>query len=169
MINVEIPEFDLEVTQGEYKKITANKAGIYIMYDVDGNPMYVGQSIDLQLRVYSHFHGLTNTAGYHYYFDTCKIFFEEDEINRDIYEIFLINTLKAPVNLKMKHRRHFKLPEDLKVSPNTKKPQRCNHIKKDGKKCRQYAHTNGLCHMHGGNGVSRRSQIREFLESNYNL
>lgn len=153
MIKITV-NYDLTITEKTVTRIE-KRSGIYVFFDKKNNPLYVGQAADVKTRVYSHFKGLTNTSMHSHLFYKCKVFYEDDQLNKDIYELFLINTLKAPVNLSKSYR--VKKPNSIKLPKKRNKRTICNHIKKNGEQCKQHAHSNGYCHLHGGNGVTRKA------------
>lgn len=144
------------------QNIPTGKSGIYIFFGWDEKPLYVGQALDLRVRVNSHFKGFTNTAGFSDYFGKCSVFFEEDKLHRQIYEIYLINTLGCPLNINLNNRL---LKWELSRGPAIlNDSSRCGFIKRDGQQCAQRPHSNGFCHYHGGNGVSRKKVVEDALE-----
>jgi hypothetical protein len=85
-----IAEYDQEHIKryGEIQ-ITPDKSGLYVLYDRDGNIIYVGIAQNLNERLYSHIHS-SDFKDHIYLIDTYLI---EDEFDRENLEGCLINTL----------------------------------------------------------------------------
>lgn len=152
MINIEMPEWDLEVNYDELNTIPV-KEGIYVLYSEDDEALYTGKTSNLKNRVYSHFSGNSNTGALHYYFHHAKMFFEENAMKRDIYETFVINYLKTEWN-KSKcftfetKAYKYRVKKKDKWEKFFQKGERCKHIKNNGERCKAYAHENGYCYSH---------------------
>jgi excinuclease UvrABC nuclease subunit len=102
LINITIPEVDRVISKSEIQTIPPKKAGLYFMYDKDNKLLYIGKSTNLKVRVKQHVKG--------HEFQTAYLFAEEIEkisivfitcpMELDIYETYLINTLKPTWNEK---------------------------------------------------------------------
>lgn len=168
MIKIKVPEMDLIIKRGECNKIPDRKSGVYLLYSNEDGFIYVGQTKDLKTRIYAHFAGCTNTSRFAEHFDYCEMFYEDDLMKREIYEYYLINTDQPILNTA---KRNYNVPSNEIIKAQSK-PIRCKGIKKDGTKCRSYAHSNGFCYMHGGNGISyssiREQAIKKVIEEEIN-
>lgn len=162
MINITI-FYEGSVTHEEIDKIP-HSSGIYVFFDKENHPLYVGQAKDLNTRIYLHFKGGSNTSFFAHLFNQCKFFREDNQLNKDIYEMYLINTLKTPINLAKNYTKVNEKPTKL---PERKKSEKimCNYIKPNNERCRLHAHSNGFCHYHGGNGITREKIIKDALEN----
>ncbi|MED4903974.1 GIY-YIG nuclease family protein [Parageobacillus thermoglucosidasius] len=152
----------MTVTSDEVSKIPRRK-GVYVLFDEEKQPLYVGIAKDLRDRLYSHFKGYTHISAYAHHFKSCSVIFEDDLLNRQIYELYLINTLKTPLNFLNNGWKRLKL--GVPYPPDQAKKHLCKFVKKDGTPCKNYAHSNGFCHVHGGNGISRAALMRQAKES----
>lgn len=154
MIKIKIV-FDLKISKTELDQIPP-KSGLYVLFDKKRKPLYVGISSDLKTRISHHFKGLSNTSRYASHFDHCSIVFEDCESKKRACEYYLINTLKTPLNLSKNGHSLYSatLPNEA----------RCNGITLKGERCKQRAHGNGYCHLHGGDGVTKSSIIEKVLQ-----
>ena len=94
MINITIPDFvTLPVNElDQVKKIL----GVYVILDKHNQPLYVGKG-DLFVRLTQHLK-TSKTTLFRGYIQSVKYFEVWDDTERDIYETYLINTLKPPFN-----------------------------------------------------------------------
>lgn len=162
MINIKIPKYDLSVSKDKLDQIP-KKSGVYFLFNKENELIYIGIAKDLNMRLYFHFHGKTHTFLFIHIFHTCSMFFENDQTNRSIYELYLINDLKPPLNVK--GNTEFKQIYCRKNSVYAD-GFKCRSIKNDGEPCKRAAHTNGYCSFHGGNGITKQvmvdKAVREF-------
>lgn len=98
MIIIEIPRDDICINVDDYANIPAGMGGIYRFYGDSDNILYVGKTNDLKRRIKDHIESLTNTINLSHGFYTVKCFYVDCPVERDIYETWLINKLKPPLN-----------------------------------------------------------------------
>ncbi|WP_339306894.1 GIY-YIG nuclease family protein [Paenibacillus sp. FSL R5-0519] len=99
-INITVPQESLSLDILSVRRIMVpqiiGKSGIYVFYDVEEKPLYVGKSKDLNRRINEHL-GLSP-----YPFDnravTVKVYLEDDPTSVDIYESFMISKLEPEYN-----------------------------------------------------------------------
>lgn len=86
-----------------------NDGGVYIFESEDGSPLYVGITDNVGRRISSHINGWGNQDIYNYNTDllTVKYFKEEDKLIRDMYESYLIHTLKPRYNVSKTNRQKY--------------------------------------------------------------
>lgn len=167
MIKIEIPNADYTVKLENYNEIPFDISGVYIFYDSEGIPLYVGQAMDLRRRIHAHYRGQSgnNTQRYAWAFYQCKVFIESDAASRNIYECYFINFLKPPLNKNInphKYEGHNFLLD--KAEPKNLHPAYCSFILDNGRQCLRRPHINGFCSLHGGNGISRQSYIDNAID-----
>jgi excinuclease UvrABC nuclease subunit len=118
MIKIEIPNPDIVVTKkkqlGEqveapissvygftdYNKIPRDKGGIILFFNADDDLMFVGKARKLRPRVKKHFEDTVSTIKTHrdeVY--RIAVLVVEDPMEREIYETYIINMLKAKYNV----------------------------------------------------------------------
>lgn len=165
MIKIEIPNFDFFVRLDNVRDIPYNISGIYILYDKEGIPLYVGQAGCLRSRVHAHFtgHAGNNTQRHAWAFYECKAFIEIDSASKNVYECYFINFLKPPFNI---HGGVYRGQNFLmkKADISNLHPAYCQHVLNEGRQCSMRPNLNGVCHLHGGNGISRQSFIDRAIE-----
>lgn len=102
MIKIEIPKDDLYIPVENVDRIPKKIPGIYKFYGEDGTTlMYIGKTADLRDRISKHLSSKDQTSYdiYHnFYYIACL--FVEDEVDREIYETYMINVLKPLLNWK---------------------------------------------------------------------
>src|SRR5690554_618123 len=76
----------------------SNAKGIYVLYDCNGECLYVGQSTNLAVRLYQHINGMTNTSSIYEMIDDIKVALCYDDFLREIYETVTINELRPCEN-----------------------------------------------------------------------
>ncbi|KIL73293.1 nucleotide excision repair endonuclease [Bacillus badius] len=118
MIKIELPQPDLTIvkknTEGDrseaaiareygfidYHKIARDKGGIYMYYDAQDELMFVGKARKLRMRVRKSFEDAASPIKLHrddvYKIEVCYV---EDPMEREIYETYIINTLKSKYNI----------------------------------------------------------------------
>lgn len=158
MLNIKYDFDDQFIKKHEItERISARASGIYVIYDCNKRPLYVGRADLLRNRLHSHFGGYSNTYRYSYLFKYCSVIYEEDAELREVGEMFLIKKLNTPLNKPLVSDRGIDgKPIDKKISSSEKCQGTTNH----GKRCGLRAHANGFCHYHGGNGITM-SKIAE--------
>lgn len=143
---------------------TPHSSGIYVFFDKENKPLYVGQASDLNSRINLHFSGKSNTSFYSHLFFECRFFEEDNQLNKDIYEMYLINTLYTQINLAKNYTKVNEKPTKLPKRKMSEKIM-CNYIKPNNERCRLHAHSNGFCHYHGGDGITREKIMKAALEN----
>jgi excinuclease UvrABC nuclease subunit len=118
MITIEIPNPDIVITQKkqlgapveavissqygftDYNRIPRDKAGIILFFNKEDELLFVGKARKLRPRVKKHFEDTVSPIKNHrdevYKIAVCVV---EDAMEREIYETFIINTLKAKYNI----------------------------------------------------------------------
>jgi hypothetical protein len=100
-MTVKLPELEKEATiyciadLNDYEDI----GGIYRIYSETGKILYVGKAKCFKSRVGAHLRGTTNTSNVSHLFHYAEIFELKNEVDRDIYETYLINKLKPKYNV----------------------------------------------------------------------
>ncbi|MBD7937871.1 MULTISPECIES: nucleotide excision repair endonuclease [Cytobacillus] len=117
MINIEIPHPDLVITkkkpggeQGttaishlygftDFTKIPRDKGGMILFFDKKENLLFVGKARKLRQRVKKHFDDQVSPIKNHRE-QVSKIacIYVDDPVEREIYETYIINKLKAKYN-----------------------------------------------------------------------
>jgi hypothetical protein len=159
LISIVIPEFDLSIKRDEAQLIPRGQGGIYFFYDASDELLYIGLAVDLRLRISLHLSGHSNTSRHSHRFARCSMLFENDPLSRKLYEMYLIGTLQPPLNSTMRYIPGEFAPDDGSVF----KPQQslCQGTTLRGTRCRQRAHGNGFCHLHGGNGDTQQAYMEK--------
>ncbi|MEI5909653.1 nucleotide excision repair endonuclease [Bacillus spongiae] len=118
MINIKIPNVEVSITerkqtnvenepvikpiQGfiDLHKIPRDKGGIILFYNIHDELLFVGKARKLRQRVKKHLEDKVSPIKNHrdevYRIDVCLV---DDPMERDIYETYLINTLKSKYNV----------------------------------------------------------------------
>jgi DNA polymerase-3 subunit epsilon len=101
VIEITIPEFEKKLYVDNRSQLP-EKQGIYCFYDDQGTILYVGKSVNLHLRVKSHFNNGSGCSveGHQSEIKTITYFLVDNKMYMDIYEIYMINTLKPLLNKK---------------------------------------------------------------------
>lgn len=152
--------YDHVLTEEKFNNIPENESGIYVIFDEQETPLYVGITSCLRKRLKGHFSGNSHTMRYSKYFQKVGVIFESNYTNKLAAEYYLINYLKTPLN---GTKNRVGLPP--KVTP---EKQRCAGYTLSETRCKHPAHRNGYCHVHGGDGVTRTSIMNAALE-NYDM
>ncbi|OCA81611.1 nucleotide excision repair endonuclease [Bacillus sp. FJAT-27225] len=118
MINIELPSPDVVLTRKnqlgqpveavisstygftDYHRIPRDKGGIILFYDANDDLMFVGKARKLRPRVKRHFEDNVSPIKDHR--DEVKkiaVLVVDDPMDREIYETYAINTLKAKYNI----------------------------------------------------------------------
>ncbi|MEP9405829.1 GIY-YIG nuclease family protein [Peribacillus frigoritolerans] len=111
MISIDIPNPDIkDMYIWHYDELPKNLSGVYVIKSRDGREIYVGESKNIRKRIEQHMGAkdsaedsyikakLSKSYDYKKYFLTMDIY-ECDGIEREIYEIALINHFKTPFNI----------------------------------------------------------------------
>ncbi|MBG9656942.1 nucleotide excision repair endonuclease [Cytobacillus firmus] len=118
MIKIEIPEPNLVITRSrqtgqagesdlssvygftDYHKIPRDKGGMILFFDAKEDLLFVGKARKLRQRVKKHFEDNVSPIKNHRD-DVHKIavIYVEDSMEREIYETYIINALRAKYNI----------------------------------------------------------------------
>ncbi|WP_379137456.1 nucleotide excision repair endonuclease [Paenibacillus sp. sgz500958] len=112
MINITIPAADVSITKQEnpvlshiygftdFHLITREQGGIFMFYNDKDELLFVGKARKLRPRIKKHFEDTVSVMKDHRNevtrIDVCLV---EDPVDREIYETYIINTLKAKYNV----------------------------------------------------------------------
>lgn len=140
-------KFDEEYLEfTEISKIHYKDQGIYLIFDSNKNPLYVGIANELRNRLHMHFKGQTNTHMYSHLFSYCSVIYEKDPIIRDIFELYLIKKIDPPLN---RSRICDRTLDGEKIQRVNVKKKICKGVTLNGNRCRLPALEHGFCHYHG--------------------
>jgi len=112
MINITIPTADVTITKKdapeesniygftEFHLIPRDKGGIFMFYNDEEELLFVGKARKLRQRIKKHFENKVSVVKNHRdeitKIDVCIV---EEPADRDIYETYIINELKAKYNV----------------------------------------------------------------------
>ena len=118
MIKIDIPEADITITERkqiltenepiikdiygfiDFHLIPRDKGGIFLFYNINDELLFVGKARKLRQRIKKHFEDNVSPIKMHrdevYRIDICLV---EDPMERDIYETYIINTLRSKYNI----------------------------------------------------------------------
>ncbi|MFZ3576990.1 nucleotide excision repair endonuclease [Virgibacillus sp. DJP39] len=112
MINITIPTADITITKQDAPEsnnlygftdmhlIPRDKGGIFMFYNINDELLFVGKARKLRQRVKKHFEDNVSVIKAHRdevsKIDVCLI---EDPVDREIYETYIVNQLKAKYNV----------------------------------------------------------------------
>ncbi|WP_226037286.1 nucleotide excision repair endonuclease [Aquibacillus saliphilus] len=112
MINITIPTTDISITKQDNPELSniygftdlhlipRDKGGIFMFYNDDQELLFVGKARKLRQRVKKHFEDNVSVIKKHRdevtKIDVCLI---ESPVDREIYETYIINELKAKYNV----------------------------------------------------------------------
>lgn len=157
-------DFDQIISVDELDSIQ-KESGIYVLMDIQKQTLYIGQSKNLTDRLVNHLSGKTNIEKIHQTIKYVALAFEEDVTKRLVAENYLINKERNfTSNVKNYFGSQIKLGEQAYPSLANKIFGLCKTIKPNGEKCKNHAHSNGFCHLHGGNGVTSTKLIAQIVE-----
>lgn len=114
----------------DLNKVPYDKSGIYFIYNMEKELMYIGIAKMLKKRIIQHFNGGSNTVSYSKDFKYFSLIYESDPDLRSLFELYFIQEYKPPFN-KVRNPRFT-----------------CKGLKKDGSKCGMYVIKNGYCRHH---------------------
>ncbi len=115
IVSFDFPELNTFMPE-EIKNIK-QKSGLYLLYSNEGELLYIGKSINLKSRLIRHFKGGSNVEDYIKEFKKIGCYYIDDELELDLCETYLINTLHPKYNknkyvvnkdLKNKEKRSYK-------------------------------------------------------------
>nr|WP_239558701.1 nucleotide excision repair endonuclease [Peribacillus deserti] len=114
VIKIEIPAPDLSITKPnkpnpelsniygfeDFHRIPRDKGGIFMFYNINDELLFVGKARKLRQRIKKHFEDTVSPIKQHrdevYTIDICYV---EEPVDREIYETYIINELKAKYNI----------------------------------------------------------------------
>ncbi|MCY8738884.1 nucleotide excision repair endonuclease [Bacillus haynesii] len=115
MIKISLPNLS-DFKHSEDLEKQTRLGGIYFIYGEGGELLYIGKAKNLRNRLKQHFQGKTNTKESSNFFVKYKYLICEDPFEREMYETYLINTMKPKEN---KSKVYFKC-EDFAISTKKK-------------------------------------------------
>jgi predicted GIY-YIG superfamily endonuclease len=98
-------------------KYIEQTSGLYLLYSSENELLYIGKSVNLKSRIIKHFKGGSNVEDYADEFKEIECYYIYDELEMDLSETFLINTLRPKYNknkyvinkeLKNKNKRGYR-------------------------------------------------------------
>ena len=117
LINIELPKPDLVIRQREqvlkpgeveitpyfgfidFHKITRDKGGIFFFYNEKNELLFVGKARKIRQRIKKHFEdNVSPVKNHRNEIFKIEVYEIEDPMEREIYETYAINTLKAKYN-----------------------------------------------------------------------
>lgn len=135
-------KFDMTVLIEDFKKIP-NRSGVYIFNDDSGSFLYVGKSLNLRNRIYSHLINSFNTTTHKYggYIKHVSVIFHDDTASLDQKETEVIELIKPNLNIsKNSNQVELDLPPKVYKEVHNKK---CSYYG-----CTFYQLSNGYCEKH---------------------
>ena len=112
MIQITVPTPDVTITKQEnpqlshiygwtdFHLITREKGGIFMFYNADGELLFVGKARKLRPRIKKHFEDTVSPMKNHREeVATIEVCLVEDAVDREIYETYIINTMRAKYNV----------------------------------------------------------------------
>lgn len=128
--------------------------GTYVLF-IKREPMYVGKSDELLKRLLAHLNKHSaNTIGIIDDVDEIGLKLTSTSGESGYHEMAFIRTLNPPLNKQ-------RLTGDIYRMILRRNTTYCKEKRVDGKPCSGFAHTNGYCFRHGGNGVTRDMVAKE--------
>lgn len=117
MIKIELPKPDVVIRQREqvlkpgdveitpyygfidFHKITREKGGLFFLYNKENELLFVGKARKIRQRIKKYFDGNVAPLNNHKHeVHKIEIYEIEDPMEREIYETYAINTLRAKYN-----------------------------------------------------------------------
>ncbi|OPA79141.1 nucleotide excision repair endonuclease [Paenibacillus selenitireducens] len=112
MINITIPKPDVTIFKQDnpqmshiygftdFHLITRETGGFFMFYNEKDELLFVGKARKLRPRIKKHFEDTVSVVKNHRDEITkIEVFVNEDAVEREIYETYLINTLRAKYNV----------------------------------------------------------------------
>lgn len=118
MIKIEIPQPEITITERQQNRkenepeikpiygfidfhlIPRDKGGIFLFYNINDELLFVGKARKLRQRIKKHFEDNVSPIKNHrdevYRIDICIV---DEPMDREIYETYIINTLKSKYNI----------------------------------------------------------------------
>ncbi|MDW8515140.1 GIY-YIG nuclease family protein [Priestia flexa] len=161
-----INEFEINVVEAfsfkvnDYRKILEEipwyKTGVYIFFDENHQPLYVGKSEKIKDRLKSHFKGFSSETKMH--IDNIKycslLLLKRGSTSLEWLETVVINEYKPPLNTVRNKWRWERL-----LTPKYK--HRCKGTNSRNENCGLSALENGFCKNHGGIGKKWNELVEE--------
>lgn len=98
MINIDVPNNDIEYLEITSYLSIPKRPGIYYIYNSQYELMYLGKANNLKQRVGQHFRGCEGTSQIKHNFNFVSCVYVDCPVDREIYETYQINKLKPPLN-----------------------------------------------------------------------
>lgn len=98
LISITPPADDICIQAKEHMRIPKNKSGIYKIYNENDEIMYIGKAACLRQRICQHMSQHSDSNDINHNFHIVRCIYVYDPFEREIYETFLINTMKPPLN-----------------------------------------------------------------------
>ena len=101
-INITLPDISTTFKRydfDKYKSTLKRKAGLYLLYDINNDLLYVGKTKNLLNRLHQHFRGVSNAERFFRLIDSVKVYFVDDQLERELYETYIINEFKPTMNI----------------------------------------------------------------------
>ncbi|KQY79954.1 hypothetical protein ASD24_18615 [Paenibacillus sp. Root52] len=112
MIQITVPTPDVSITKQanpqlshiygftDFHLITREQGGIYMFYNADEELLFVGKARKLRPRIKKHFEDTVSPIKNHREEVTkIEVCLVEDPMDREIYETYIINTMRAKYNV----------------------------------------------------------------------
>lgn len=100
---VTLPKDSIEIGVEDIPQVcqllSRKKSGVYVFFDNECTPLYVGKSSQLLKRLRDHLRGATHTAEFSKLFRKVRVYFESNPFYVEIYETYLINKLRPIFNV----------------------------------------------------------------------
>lgn len=109
-INITLPAPSYSLKFGEFRSAYERlneQGGVYFLYDVNGNLLYVGKSVNLYSRINQHLTGQGKSVQFAKFVSRIDVIFVSDDYEREIYETYAINMLKPSYNISKQYRKSF--------------------------------------------------------------
>lgn len=101
-IEITLPKPSMSMKLGNFRRNyikLKEKGGVYFLYNVDDELIYVGKSKNLYSRINQHITGHGKSINFSHLIYRIDVVFESDELYRELYETYAINTLKPIYNI----------------------------------------------------------------------
>lgn len=138
--------------------------GVYILMDDQKDVLYVGQARDLKGRLHQHIEGKSNISDYYKEIKYISVIFEADENLRVLAEEYLISIFDYQTKNRIDFFRRRVQTRNKHYVDTFNIFGRCQGISITGQQCKNKAHQNGYCWMHGGNRVTNQVLIEKAVE-----
>jgi excinuclease UvrABC nuclease subunit len=84
----------------DFHQITREKGGIFMFYNADNELLFVGKARKIRQRIKKHFEDTVSVMKNHRDEVTkIEVYIVDDPTDREIYETYAVNTLKAKYNV----------------------------------------------------------------------